>query len=218
MRMDGRMATRVAVLAAGLLLAMAPASFAAPEGFETVNGLNGWTADGLWHLKQNPQNTSVISGINPELVTLPDSGALLPAASGSHVVWFGQDSTGTYCLGWVPDPPQSPKNGCSSSDNVGGELTSPILAGPASGAQITFDAWYEVEAVDPFGHDAISVEYTNDVTPTGLIGTINPVGAGGNPDQSYSNVGLEQTPVWKHYVVDIPAAAFSAASPHIKFH
>src|SRR4051794_30857239 len=117
MRMDGRMATRVAVLAAGLLLAMAPASFSAPEGFEKVRGLRGGRAAGLCHPKQAPQTTSVISGTTPELVTLPASGALPPAAGGTHVVWFGQDSTGTYCLGWVPDPPQSPKNGCSSSDN-----------------------------------------------------------------------------------------------------
>src|SRR4051794_20892935 len=175
--MDGRGATRLAILAAGLLLAMAPAAFAATEGFETVNGLNGWTADGLWHLKQDPQNTSVISGINPELVTLPDSGALPPAAGGTHVVWFGQDSTGTYCLGWVPDPPQSPKNGCSSSDNVGGDLTSPQFDLQAdTSAQLSFDAWYEIEGVDPSGHDTITVAFTNDSNTTPVpIAKINPV-------------------------------------------
>jgi hypothetical protein len=75
------------------------------ENFE--DGATGWTFDApsesgpnvpFWHIVNNPQNISVKSPeINPDLVTLPDSGALPAAAEGSHVAWFGDDATGTFC-------------------------------------------------------------------------------------------------------------------------
>ena len=71
------------------------------------NGLGTWNADAasgpgapFWHILNNPQNISVATPeINPDLVTLPDSGALPapPLNGGSHVAWFGDDVSGTFC-------------------------------------------------------------------------------------------------------------------------
>ena len=45
----------------------------------------------------NQQNLAVSPQINPDLVTLPDSGALPDTASGSGFAWFGDNASGTYC-------------------------------------------------------------------------------------------------------------------------
>jgi hypothetical protein len=73
------------------------------ETFE--NGPGAWTFEAasgpgapFWQVLNNPQNVSVASPlINPDLVTLPDSGALPPAFGGQAVAWFGNVASGTFC-------------------------------------------------------------------------------------------------------------------------
>jgi hypothetical protein len=68
-------------------------------------GANDWTADAsagagapFWHIVDDSQNLSVKSPqINPDLVTLADSGALPTASGGTHQAWFGDDASGTFC-------------------------------------------------------------------------------------------------------------------------
>jgi hypothetical protein len=72
------------------------------EGFE--NGTN-WTPDPAsgpgapsWRILSNPENVTVKNPeVNPDLVTLPDSGALPAAVADTHVAWFGNEASGTYC-------------------------------------------------------------------------------------------------------------------------
>src|SRR5438270_7751490 len=63
------------------------------------SGLGTWTVAGdFWHVENNPQNVSVKSpDINPNLVTLPDAGSLPSAFGGTHVAWFGDATSGTFC-------------------------------------------------------------------------------------------------------------------------
>src|SRR5207302_9189003 len=90
-------------------VASASASTVLSEGWESGT-LDVWSAadtstndgqnaaDPVWQALTNPQNVSVTNpGINPDLVTLPDSGSLPSAFDGSNVAWFGNTSTGTYC-------------------------------------------------------------------------------------------------------------------------
>ena len=65
-----------------------------------LRGGNGdWTVDPpagpgapSWHLASDLQNLFVTTPlINPELVTLPDSGALPQTPFGSGFAWFGDD-------------------------------------------------------------------------------------------------------------------------------
>ena len=99
------------------------------EGFE--QGAPGWTLEPAsgpgapsWRILTNPENLSVKSPeINPELVTLPDLGALpaAPAGAGNHVAWFGNTASGTFCgpdfANRVQQPDSTPPD-------------TPILSGP----------------------------------------------------------------------------------------
>jgi hypothetical protein len=84
----------------GLTISSSPAL---SEDFE--DGAPDWTfepasgPDGpFWQALQNPQNVSVKSPeINPDLVTLADSGALPAAFDGTRVAWFGNVASGTFC-------------------------------------------------------------------------------------------------------------------------
>ena len=53
----------------------------------------------FWQVLDNPQTVSVANpAVNPDLVTLPDSGALpVPPDTGTHVAWFGNTASGTFC-------------------------------------------------------------------------------------------------------------------------
>lgn len=112
------------------------------QGFE--NGAGPWTLDPpsgpggpFWQVLTNPQNVSVASPqINPELVTLPDSGALPPPSidGGTNVAWFGNAASGTFC---GPD---------FASRDVAPETT--ITAGP-SGSVPSTDATFEFTASEP---------------------------------------------------------------------
>jgi len=187
------------------------------ELFET--GAAGWTTSGMWHVQNNPQNVSVVSGINPELVTLPDAGALLPAFGGTHNAWFGEAATGTYCGTDWNGVSQDPKNGCLSSVPYAGDLTSPSFdLTSATTAVVSFEAWYEIEGVFPTGSDQMSVLYSTNGgstwTPAALLNPLDD--PGGSEDQSYSNNGLEASPTWRKYTVNI-SGAHGAANVLLRF-
>jgi hypothetical protein len=115
------------------------------EGFEAP-APSGWTFDPAtppgaphWHILANPQNLSVKSPeINPTLVTLPDSGALPAAFGGTHVAWFGDDATGTFC-----GPDYANLVVQQQPDSVPPETT--ITAGP-SGSTSSTDALISFES------------------------------------------------------------------------
>ncbi|MDX6542357.1 MAG: hypothetical protein QOI71_3967, partial [Gaiellales bacterium] len=157
--------------------AVATATSFYSEDWETVvdGGLDGWTlqtndatpttGDGnLWHIESN-STSSVSSDINPPLVTLPDSGAIPAANSGVNDAWFGDASSGTFCFGYQ-NVTQSPKNGCTSSGAVEGELVSPTIdltnAPAETGAALRFASLFEVEGVAADGYDTMSVDYSID--------------------------------------------------------
>ncbi len=190
------------------------------ENFET--GAPGWTTTGFWHIQDHPETISVLNpAINPSLVTLPDSGQLPAAFSGTHVAWFGAADTGTYCDTFAAfNPSQPAKNGCTSSSPHSGELTSPIfsLAG-ASSAAVQFQAWWEIESVTPSSFDIMQVDYSIDGGATWVqAGKLNPTSnpAGGASDKDFTNNGLEQPAQWKPYNFDISGAA-GHSSVQIRF-
>jgi len=82
----------------------AGATPAIAETFE--NGIPGtWQVDGpsgpggpFWQVPPNPGGVSVKNPeINPNLVTLPDSGALPTRPGGGLYAWFGNTDSGTFC-------------------------------------------------------------------------------------------------------------------------
>jgi hypothetical protein len=214
------------------LVTAAALAFAAPAYATTIVPLEGfegpapaWTMTGFWHVQDHPESISVVSGINPTLVTLPDSGALPAAFGGTRVAWFGQAATGTYCgSDWsTVSGNDVAGSGCYSSGPYSGDLVSPAfsLAGMTS-ALLTFEAWYEIESVEPVGHDTITADYSVDGGTTwATLRALNPA-TGPNPQGSashpYSNNGLDQSPSWQAYSIDLsPAAGQASVLVRIRF-
>jgi hypothetical protein len=169
----------------------------------------GWNFEGasgpggpFWQLLTNPQNVSVKSPeINPELVTLPDSGALPAAASSSGIAWFGNTDSGTFCgpdFALRPDlaapdttitsgPPSSTaSNGADFSFTSseagsffecqldGGGFTS--CPSPRSYSGLADSAHtFEVRATDPAGNtDPTPASYAWTIRPATLADLDNP--------------------------------------------
>jgi hypothetical protein len=187
--------------------AIASAEVVLHEDFES--GAPGWSQGGLWHVKNNPQTVSVAPAINPELVSLPDPGQLPSAVSGTHAAWYGEDSSGTFCSGYQ-SVTQTEKNGCESNGPNSGRLVSPSfsLVG-AQSAQVAFNAWWEIEAVNADNFDLIKVEYSTDGGSSWQsVGNLNPVNnPAGQHFETYSNNGLAVSPSWHTYVASLTGAA-----------
>ncbi|MBU4406128.1 MAG: IPT/TIG domain-containing protein, partial [Candidatus Altiarchaeota archaeon] len=193
---------------------------------------------GFWHQETNPELVSIISGINPELVSLPDNGYLPSAYSGSTVWWYGENSTGTFigsdyhtpiCAEYNESDPvfnwseynwscQTAKNGGTSYAANTGNLISPTidLTG-VSNASLTFMSWYEIEGVDVNMYDMMYVYISTDagVTYTQL-GAINPINdVDGESFRPYSSGGLGLTGVWVSQHFDI--SSYASSQMVIKF-
>jgi len=202
------------------------------------SGENGWTATGFWHQETDPELVSIISGINPELVSLPDNGYLPSAYSGSTVWWYGEASTGTFigsdyytpiCAEYNYSDPdfnwtdynwscQTAKGGGTSIAANTGNLISPTidLTG-VSNASLTFMSWYEIEGVDVNTFDMMYVYISTDagVTYTQL-GAINPINdVDGESFKPYSSGGLGLTGVWVSQHFDI--SSYASSQTVIKF-
>jgi Immune inhibitor A peptidase M6 len=160
----------------------------------------------MWHVQSNPETISVIPAIAQELVRLPDDGHLPPAFQGVRAAWFGEAATGTYCGADFAtlDHPQTPENGCTSTHVQTGTLTSPSfsLAGRTS-AVLTFQAWWEIEAVHPDVSDLMRVEYTTDGGATWITAAaLNPLDrTGDGRHDSRTSYG------WRSYTADLTPAA-----------
>jgi hypothetical protein len=88
----------------------------------------------FWHVEANPQNDLIKTpDINPNLVQLApgDNGHLPSAFEGTHVAWFGEKGTGTFCgedfisSGVDPNNALASLNGCTSNGVEEGTLISP---------------------------------------------------------------------------------------------
>jgi hypothetical protein len=203
---------RVCAAVTAIAFAAAPGSArAAPlsEDFDPVGP--GWEATGLWHVQQRPESVSVSPAIAGVLTGVP-AGVTLPAAfNGTGVAWFGDASTGTYCIGFALVV-QHPSDGCRSNIPVTGTLTSPAFAVVSVPAAVRFRAWWEIAAADFETSDLMTVEYSADGGATWTeAARLNPVGPPvGALHQSYTSGGLRQPGVWREYAADISPAAGSA--------
>ena len=187
----------------------AHASTILSQGWES--GLGGWTTTGdFWHVQTNPQTISVKSpDINPNLVTLPDSGRAADAFDGTSVAWFGEASTGTFCGSDFASVTQTAKEGCTSSRPYSGQLISPpfSLAG-ANSAIVRFYSWWEIESMDADGYDVMTVEYSTDggstwsVAASSTQSTIPPA----NTIRATRTMVSSSHLGWKEYLVDLSPA------------
>lgn len=185
------------------------------------SGLGGWTAastsgTSAWHVVTDPQDVMVASDLNPTSVTLPDSGAHLPAKGGANVVWFGEDSTGTF-IG-TPYTAGS-KNGGTSSEEQRGTLTSPPVVIPeGSKAIVEFDSWWEIEGVAGQDYDRMVVQISSDGSAWTDVGSLNPTfETDAAPDVGYTAGGSGAVPEWRHYAFDVSSYAGQTVQVRFSF-
>src|ERR1700694_2003311 len=190
------------------------------EGFES--GLGSWVANTssgscTWHTPNHPETLHIdkapaarcsASGLNPYCVRVPDTGAHLPAAGGTHVAWFGEDSTGTYIGSDYGT--QSANSGGSGGRVQTGTLTSPpiSLVGQTK-ALLEFDSWWEIEGVAGQSYDTMWVRISSDNGTTWTnVGELNPTFATNQPGNAgYTAGGPSSAPAWRHYAFDISTKA-----------
>jgi hypothetical protein len=177
------------------------------DGFEVPSG---WTPTGFWHRSTLKTGGSPITNAAvPGLVNdLGDGGAMPNPFAGSWVFWFGEDATGNY----LGTPFISVPGGTSNGPNSG-TLTSPVIVVPADeglgeDAVLRFNAWFEIESVDPNGFDIMEVWVVEEVGGARTsLGTLNPtVDPDGDDAQPFTSGGGFNAPAtWVEKVVSLGA-------------
>jgi hypothetical protein len=118
---------------------------------------------------------------------------------------------------------QTPKNGCTSPEPYTGSLTSPQFPPSEVQGTVTFQGWFEVESVNPDGHDLAVVEWSADGsnwTPIDQLITSAPPNSGGADDRPYSNNGTGLAPSFQPYANDsngVPLFPLPAEAQRIRF-
>ncbi len=107
---------------------------------------------------------------------------------------------------------QTPKNGCSSDVGYEGSLTSPVYIpgspDPNTPSSVDLQGWFEVESIDPVGHDTIILEYSTPIHGFEEFARLNPgSSSGGSAELPYSNNGLSAPPSYQAYNLDLPLDA-----------
>jgi hypothetical protein len=205
-----------AVTAVALVAAPGPARAATlSEDFDS--GGAGWESTGLWGVVDRPETIGVSPAIAGVLTSVPAGSALPAAWSGTRAAWFGDPSTGTYCVGYAAVD-QHPSDGCRSAGIVEGSLTSPPFALPGPAAVLRFRAWWEIAAGDFEASDLMTVDYSTDGGTTWTESTrLNPSGPPfGSVHQPYTSDGLRAAGVWRPYEADL-TPALGAADVRVRF-
>ena len=211
-------------------------------GIETVNSPVD-DRHNLWHVQADPQDLALNPFITANLVTLPpgDDGALPSPTSGSHVAWFGSESSGSYCgtleeikessanqpgsesgCDTKEDPEELPGGGAGAGDTVEeGELVSPPFSlENATSAVLHLNSWFEVEGVEANVFDVMEIDYTTDEgTQTDPftwheVGTLNPEDdTAGASYEDYTDEGLDTPSNWQPILADLSPAI---GRPHVR--
>lgn len=211
-------------LGAGFLLAV-PAQ-AKTLFFDNMEAGEGdWTHspvvdgyDDLWHLETNPEELTVHEELNPDLISLPDSGSLPAAYSGDSAWWYGDSETGTF-IGDYTNSLQTDKNGGFSNSSNSGYLISPTIdLSNSSRATLTFWTWWEIEGVDVDRYDMMYVQASSDGSLYDTLGAVNPINdVDGESYKPYSSGGLGETGEWVKHTFSLDDFA-GEESTNIRFY
>ncbi len=180
------------------------------EGFES--GANGWSMNGKWHVRQNPQTTRVSAFIRDHaLVNLPDDGSWPAAWEGSSVLVYSDDAPGTpeegtYVAPWLPASQYAGNGGSSNQANQGEAVSPPIDLTGATSARLELRTWYEIESVDPAPDqfDAMLVGVSADGGAFAPVGHSGPaVDYNGRPYEPATSGGFNLPGQWVQQVFDL---------------
>lgn len=181
-----------------------------------VNGfdesVSDWNTTGMWH----EQNLSAYSLAN----TLVDDGycslppdeltdrAYLPAPiSGTRVMWYGQEDTGSF-IGTQASGDSALSGGTSTAANSG-TLTSPTISLVGlTRPYLTVMSWWEVESVNPnaSGFDLLDILISADGGSFEQVKRLNPFVDPNDSDRThkgFSSGGFNRMPVWVEEEIDL---------------
>jgi len=188
------------------------------ESFET-GGLD-WTTSGFFHVIADPQTQEVLNPtINPVMVSLPDEGFLPSAHGGSHALWYGEETTGSFIGADFDTAQGSHSGGTSQFPNTGWAISPEIDLSSVINVTLSFWTWWEIEGVDVPWFDVMHVEASTDGGFTWLpvgSGQLNPLDdVNANAHVGYSSGGVGESGVWVHhsFILD----EFSGGSCWLRF-
>jgi hypothetical protein len=181
------------------------------EGFE--NGIpSTWTATGIWSARGT---TAVTNKAFPNYVKMAPNdfslGAVPLPATGIGAAWAGSATTGNFIGTQVAG--DFPLNGGTGTDDTEGLLTSPAITVPLSASHMTlyFDAWFEIESVNPnaSGYDIMEIDVLNlaDSSVTSLT-RLNPFEDPPLTNRSaipFTSGGFNRRPVWRPVYFNLDA-------------
>lgn len=160
---------------------------------------NGWSSSGLWHYIQNDSNIENAFGCPTctQAVALVGDWKIPNCQSGNQCVWYGDDSTGSFCT----NPTTTSLNsGCHGTGNSG-TFTSPIIAlDDYDVINLTFWTWWEVESVNPHAYDILSIHVSQNNGPFIQFAKVSPVSDPVGFDKAkkpFTNMGFNTSPEWQ---------------------
>ena len=194
-----------------------------PGGSQVTNFHNTPRAsDKLWNVFDPITNPTVdIFYTNGECILPPDdtSGGTVPDPyEGHQFLWYGEEldttpvtHSGSFIDEWNG---QVQYNGGTSSNGytAGWAKTGPIDLTGQTELTLTFQSWWEIEAVDPAAvYDNIYVLISTDDVHWDLLDRPNPdadpIPDAGNYQYTYTSAGFNQAAVYSPVILDISAYA-----------
>jgi hypothetical protein len=151
---------------------------------------------------------------------IPVPGALANAYSGTKAVWYGGSSNGIPIGNFLGAGTCLTASGGNSATPHSGSLTSQPFTLGSGKAKLSFQAWWEIEGVDPqqFAFDRMLVEVLPSGGSLATLGTLNPILDTNSADNvGYSSGGLNSAPVWSLYEFDLSAYANSQIQLRFRF-
>ena len=181
------------------------------EGFES--GIPAtWTATGLWTERNN---TAIANKAYPTYVKLapndPSLGVVPLPMTGVGAAWAGSAASGNF-MG-TQSTTDASLSGGTGTDEQEGLLLSPDFAVPSGGSHVTlyFDAWFEVESVNPnaSGFDIMEVTVTDvGLGETRSLTRLNPFEDPPLSNRSaipFTSGGFNRNPVWRPVYFNLDA-------------
>ena len=166
---------------------------------------SGWLATGLWHTIDNAQNLENIYGCPTcsGAVALVGDWKLPKCQSNQKCLWYGMDSSGSFC---TSPSSTGAGSGCSGSSNSG-TITSPsITLDDYDSIKLTFWTWWEIESVNPHTYDLLTVQVSAGGGSFQTLGKLNPPSDPVGFDKAkkpFTNTGFDSSPEWQQAVWDL---------------
>ena len=198
------------------------------SGVENYHNQHRAGSDILWRVWDPVSNPVIDLFYTNGICQIPPddtSGGWMPQPyEGHRYMWYGEEidntpgtpvpHTGSFIDEWAGDPMLG---GYSTNGfNAGWAKTGPINLSGHTQLTLTFQSYWEIEAVDPsIQYDAMDILISTDGTHWDLLDRLNPL-AEPIPDNwnwaiAYTSAGYNQAAVWSPSIIDISSYGGNSA-------